>query len=96
MAQDTESTLAQQQRFMEYNQQALNEQQTRFRAEIHELRHAYELERQATDRGIAARVIELNTREAAVTKREHAATEKEAYLEGVLAQLKGILPPVGH
>ena len=95
MAPDTEAILAQQQRFMEYNQQALNEQQTRFRAEIHELRRAHELECQATDRGIAARVIDLNAREAAVTKREQAAVEKEAYLDGLLAQLKGILP-VGH
>ena len=91
-----DTTIAQQKLFMEHNQQALKEQQTRFRAEIHELRYAYELERQATDRAIATRVIDLNAREAAVTQREHAAVEKETYLDGLLAQLKGILPPVGH
>ena len=76
---------------MDLNQQALLEARDRYQAQIHELRRAHELDCQATDRALAARVLELGARERAVSAREDAVTERENYisgLEGLLDQLK--------
>ena len=88
---DTQAILKQQKEFMDLNQQALLEAQSRYQAQIHELRRAHELDCQATDRAIAARVLELDARERAVSVRESAVLEREQYiagLEGLLDQLK--------
>ena len=76
---------------MDHNQQALLEARDRYQAQIHELRRAHEMDCQATDRAIAARVLELDAREKAVHEREGAVLERERYiagLEGLLDQLK--------
>ena len=88
---DTHAVLDQQREFMDLNQQALIEARDRYQAQIHELRHAHELDCQATDRAIAARVLELDAREKAVSAREGAVLGREQYiagLEGLLDQLK--------
>ena len=76
---------------MDLNQQALIEARDRYQTQIHELRRAHEMDCQATDRAIAARVLELDARERAVSAREEAVLEREQYisgLEGLLDQLK--------
>ena len=86
-----EQILDQQRLFMDLNQQALMEARDRYQAQIHELRRAHELDCQTTDRAIAARVLELDAREDAVSRREVVVQERENYirgLEGLLDQLK--------
>ena len=90
---DTQSILDQQKAFMDLNQQALLEARDRYQAEVHELRRVYELGREASDRALAARVLELAAREKAVHEREEAALVREQYIAGLeqlFAQLKGL------
>ena len=88
----TQELLDQQKVFMDLNQQALIEARDRYQAQIHELRLAHELECQATDRALAARVLELQAREEAVTEREHAVSVREAWMADAHLKLKALLP----
>ena len=88
---DTEEILAGQKVMYDLDRQAFEEARDRYQAQIHEQRRAHELDCQAMDRALAARVLELNAREKAVSEREDAVTERENYisgLEGLLDQLK--------
>ena len=87
----TQSIIDQQQAMLALDRQAFAEARDRYQAQIHELRRAHELNCQATDRAIAARVLELDARERAVHEREGAVLAREQYiagLEGLLDQLK--------
>ena len=89
---DTQAVLDQQREFMDLNQQALIEARDRYQAQIHELRKAHELDCQATDRALAARVLELNTRQIALEALEKELDAKAAYLDSIMGQLKGLMP----
>ena len=82
---DTQAVLDQQREFMDLNQQALIEARDRYQAQIHELRRAHELDCQATDRALAARVLELDAREKAVSAREEDVLAREQYIAGLEA-----------
>lgn len=70
---------------------AFEEGKRRYLAEVHELRRQCELEAQAKDRALAARVVELDARSRELDAREAAVAIREAEVERVSSQLKQLL-----
>ena len=89
---DTQSIIDRQQAMLALDRQAFAEARDRYQAQIHELRRAHELDCQATDRALAARVLELNQRQAALEVLGTELDAKAAYLDSIMGQLRGLMP----
>ena len=89
---DTKEILAGQKVMYDLDRQAFEEARDRYQAQVHELRRAHELDCQATDRALAARVLELNERQVALEALQKELDAKAAYLDSIMGQLKGLLP----
>ena len=87
---ETQALIDQQKAMLELDRQAYEEARMRYQAEIHELRRAFEADCQATDRALAARVLDLNQREAAVTEREAAAAVRDTLLADIQIRLTAL------